>query len=84
MQIQALQIETKLLGLSCGAVFVTFLMQILNVMVKYFEKGSYINLMLFLQTAHSNPALSVPLDLHIIYWLHAAIKFKVTFSEKNC
>lgn len=67
MQIQALQIVTKLLGLSCGAVSVTFLMQKdLNLMVTYFRKGLYINLMLFLQTAHKNPASSVPFDLHII------------------
>lgn len=53
MQIQALKIMTKLLGLSCGAVFVTFLMQKdFTFNVNIFLKGLYIDLMLFLQTAH--------------------------------
>lgn len=55
MQIQALQIVTKLLGLSCGAVFVTFQMQkeftFFFFKINIFLKDLYIDLMLFLQTA---------------------------------
>lgn len=52
-------------------------------MLTYFRKGLYINLMLFLQTAqHENPALSVPLALRIIQWLHAAIQFKASSLSK--
>lgn len=52
-------------------------------MLTYFQKGLYINLMLFLQTAqHENPALSVPLGLRIIQWLHAAIQFKASSLTK--
>lgn len=59
MQIQALQIVTKLLGLSGGAAFVTFLMQKdFTFNVNIFLKGLYINLMLFLQTALKSSIVS--------------------------
>lgn len=53
MQMQALQIVTELLGLSCSAVFITFLMRKdFTFNVNIFLKGLYTNFMLFLQTAY--------------------------------
>lgn len=64
--------------------FLTFLMQKNATFdTNMFLYGLYTNLMPFLQTAYENPASSVPLGLHIIQWLHAAVQFKASSLTKR-